>query len=55
MAGFATLPVLMAVGTLYAAWQARRPAPGAPWDGIDVRTIGGDGREAPPPAHAPEV
>jgi cellulose synthase (UDP-forming) len=29
---FATLPLLAAVGTLVAAWQARRPAQGAPWD-----------------------
>jgi cellulose synthase (UDP-forming) len=38
---FALIPVLSSLGTLYAAWQARRPAPGAPWDDIDVPRIGG--------------
>ena len=42
MIGFAMLPVLAAVGGLYAAWQARRPATGAPWDSVDVERIGGD-------------
>lgn len=41
MIGFATLPTLAAIGTLYAAWQARRPAQGAPWDHVDVERIGG--------------
>ena len=36
MLTFATLPVLSAFGALYAAWQARTPAPGAAWDEIDV-------------------
>lgn len=31
---FATLPLLASVGTLRAAWQSRRPAPGAPWDTV---------------------
>ncbi|HEY5492314.1 MAG TPA: glycosyltransferase family 2 protein [Gemmatimonadaceae bacterium] len=39
---FAALPVLGSAGALYAAWQARRPAPGAPWDNVDVTSIGGD-------------
>jgi cellulose synthase (UDP-forming) len=43
MVGFATLPVLMSVGVLHAAWAARRPAPGAAWDAIDVTQIGGEG------------
>lgn len=42
MIAFATLPIVMSLGTLYAAWQARRPAPGATWDGIDVSHLGGD-------------
>jgi len=41
MVAFATLPVIAAVGALYAAWQARRPRADAPWDAVDVRTIGG--------------
>jgi cellulose synthase (UDP-forming) len=43
MIAFATLPVLSALGVLYAAWEARRPAPGAPWDAVDVGRIGGGG------------
>ena len=46
MMAFATVPVLLAVATLRAAWQARRPAPGAPWDEIDVATLGGDRGDA---------
>ncbi len=42
MLAFAALPVLASVGVLYAAWQARRPAPGAPWDDVDITSIGGD-------------
>jgi cellulose synthase/poly-beta-1,6-N-acetylglucosamine synthase-like glycosyltransferase len=38
---FATLPTLAAIGTLYAAWQSRRPAQGAPWDHVNVERIGG--------------
>lgn len=41
MVGFATLPALMSVGALYAAWQARCPAPDAPWNAVDVDRIGG--------------
>lgn len=41
MMAFATVPLLVACATLYAAWQARRPAPGAPWDEIDVARLGG--------------
>jgi cellulose synthase (UDP-forming) len=40
MIGFATLPVVAAVGGLYAAYQARRPPKGAPWDTVDVESIG---------------
>ena len=43
MMGFATLPVLASFGALYAAWQARRPPSTAPWDDVDVTTIGGSG------------
>jgi cellulose synthase (UDP-forming) len=42
MIAFATLPVVAAFGALYAAWQARRPPASAPWDSVDVTTIGGD-------------
>jgi cellulose synthase (UDP-forming) len=42
MLAFAALPVLGSIGVLYAAWQARQPAPGAPWDDVDVARIGGD-------------
>jgi cellulose synthase (UDP-forming) len=41
MVGFATLPVVLSGGALYAAWQSRRPAPGNPWDVVDVSRIGG--------------
>ena len=42
MIAFATLPVVAALGALYAAWQARRPPASAPWDSVDVARIGGD-------------
>ncbi|MEX2182028.1 MAG: glycosyltransferase family 2 protein [Gemmatimonadaceae bacterium] len=42
MVGFATLPVILAAGAVYAAWQSRHPAPGNPWDAIDVTGIGGE-------------
>jgi cellulose synthase (UDP-forming) len=41
MIGFAALPTLAAMGTLYAAWQSRSPAEGAPWDHVEVESIGG--------------
>ena len=41
MLAFAALPVLGSIGVLYAAWQARRPAPGAAWDDVDITSIGG--------------
>jgi len=40
MIGFATLPLLTSIGTLYAAWQARRPPGGVPWDDVDIEQIG---------------
>ena len=43
MVAFAAVPVIMAVGVLYAAWEARTPAPGSPWDVIDIASVGGDG------------
>jgi cellulose synthase (UDP-forming) len=42
MVAFATVPVLAAAGGFYAAWQARRPPAGAPWDEIDVDRLGGE-------------
>lgn len=42
MLAFAALPALGGTGVLYAAWQARQPAPGAPWDDVDVTRMGGD-------------
>jgi cellulose synthase (UDP-forming) len=41
MIGFATLPTLAALGTLHAAWQSRSAAEGAPWDHVEVESIGG--------------
>lgn len=41
MIAFATIPILAATGTLYAAWEARRPSEQAPWDQVDVKSIGG--------------
>jgi len=40
MAAFATVPVLAAMGVVYAAWQSRRLPPDAPWDHVDVETLG---------------
>lgn len=37
MIAFATVPVLMSLPTLYAAWQSRRPLRGYAWDAIEVR------------------
>ena len=42
MMGFAAIPVIAAVGTLYAAWEScRRRNAADPWDRVDVETIGG--------------
>jgi cellulose synthase (UDP-forming) len=42
MLAFATLPVLAAIGSLYAAWEARRPAAVAPWDDVSIDHLGGE-------------
>lgn len=42
MMAFASLPVLLCVPALHAAWQARRPRSDAPWSHVDVSHIGGD-------------
>ena len=42
MIAFATLPVVAALGALFAAWQARRLPATAPWDDVNVDAIGGD-------------
>ena len=39
MVFFATLPTLLSGGALYAAWQARSPAAGAPWDQVDPASL----------------
>jgi cellulose synthase (UDP-forming) len=41
MLAFATLPVVAAIGSLYAAWEAQRPAAGAPWDDVRIDHLGG--------------
>jgi cellulose synthase (UDP-forming) len=41
MMAFATLPVIASFGAVYAAWESRRTPVSAPWDDIDVATIGG--------------
>jgi cellulose synthase (UDP-forming) len=41
MIAFATLPVIASIGAIHAAWQARRIPTHAPWDDVDVATIGG--------------
>jgi len=41
MVAFATLPLLAALAVLYAGWEARQPAAGAPWDQIQVEALGG--------------
>jgi glycosyl transferase family 2 len=41
MVFFATLPVLLSGGAIFAAWQARTPAAGAAWDGVDPDSLGG--------------
>ena len=43
MVALATVPVLASFGALFAAWESRRPPATAPWDSIDVATIGGPG------------
>jgi hypothetical protein len=40
MVFFATLPTLLSGGALYAAWQARTPAAGSPWDQVDPESLG---------------
>ena len=44
MVGFATVPVLMAIGPLRAAWQSTRTQADRPWDSVDVAAIGGNRR-----------
>jgi len=40
MVFFAALPTLLSGGALYAAWQARAPAAGSPWDQVDPDSLG---------------
>jgi cellulose synthase (UDP-forming) len=41
MLAFASLPVVAAIGSLYAAWEAGRPSAGTPWDDVDIERLGG--------------
>lgn len=41
MVAFATLPVLLSAGAVFAAWRSRYPAPGNPWDTVAVTKLGG--------------
>ena len=43
MMAFATVPVVSSLGAIVAAWQSRRPPATAPWDDIDIASIGGGG------------
>lgn len=38
---FATLPMVMALGALHAAWEARQLPGGAAWDRVDLSKMGG--------------
>ena len=40
MVGFATVAAAATLGALYAAWEARTPPAGSPWDEIDPTRIG---------------
>lgn len=42
MIGFSTLPVVMALAALYAAWESTRTPPNAPWEDVNVDALGGD-------------
>ncbi|MEO8192373.1 MAG: glycosyltransferase [Gemmatimonadales bacterium] len=42
MVGFATVPVLMAIGPIRAAWESTRIQSKQPWRLVDVASIGGD-------------
>lgn len=42
MLAFAAWAAAMLAGGIYAAWQARAPAPGDAWDDIDVNSIGSE-------------
>ena len=43
MVAFATVPVLASFGAMFAAWESRRPPSTAPWEAIDMATMGGPG------------
>ncbi|MCG6957830.1 MAG: glycosyltransferase [Gemmatimonadetes bacterium] len=48
MVGFASMATLLASGGIRAAWQARTPPPGVPWDEVDIAGIeAGEGGEEP--------
>lgn len=41
MVAFATFAAVLSLGGVYAAWEARNPPSGVPWEGIDPEHIGG--------------
>ena len=41
MVGFATLPMVLSVGSIVAAWRSRYPSAGNAWDKVDVTHLGG--------------
>ena len=51
MVGFASMAALLASGGIRAAWEARTPPAGAPWDEVDVERI--EVGEAEPQAPGP--
>ena len=53
MVGFASLAVTLAAGGIVAAWQARSPPAGVPWDSIEIERIDERPVSDPPPPSVP--